>query len=70
MEYQRMDAIDDRFAVYTVVLFLCSEIAVMAGVAAGAVTFAALGAGIELSYWLGRVMQDGGQLRAANIKGE
>lgn len=65
-----MDAIDERFAVYTVVLFLCSEIAVMAGVAAGAVTFAALAAGIELSYWLGRVMDDGGQLGAANIKGE
>jgi hypothetical protein len=43
-----MDAIDERFAVYTVVLFLCSEIALMAGVAAGAATFAALAAGIEL----------------------
>ena len=65
-----MDAIDERFAVYTVVLFLCSEVGMWAGAAVGGVTFAVITAGIELAYWLGRVMEDGGQLGAATVEGE
>ena len=65
-----MDALDERFAVYTVVLFLCSEIGMLAGAAAGAVTFGIITAGIELAYWLGRVMEDGGQFGAATAEGE
>ena len=69
-EQVAMDAIDERFAVYMVVVFLCSEIGMWAGAAVGGVTFAIITSGIELAYWFGRVMEDGGQFGAAKFEGE
>ena len=51
-----MDAIDERFAVYTAILFICSALGALAGLAAAAVTFGLVAAGVEMAYWVGGVM--------------
>ena len=56
-----MDSLDERFAVYTAVLFVCSAIGALAGLAAAAVTFGLVVAGIEVAYWLGGVLGAPGQ---------
>jgi hypothetical protein len=56
-----MDSLDERFAVYTAVLFVCSAIGALAGLAAVAVTFGLVVAGIEVAYWLGGVLGAPGQ---------
>lgn len=52
-----MDAIDERFAVYTVVVLICSAIATVTGVGAAA-TLGIMAAGVEFAYWVGGVMDD------------
>ncbi len=61
-----MDALDERFLVYTVILFICSALGAMAGFSAAAVTFAVLTAGVELAYWLGGVMTAPGHSGASS----
>jgi len=53
-----MDAIDERFAVYTVVVLICSAIATVTGVGAAAATLGIMAAGVEFAYWVGGVMED------------
>ncbi len=64
-----MDAIDERFAVYTAIIFICSAIGAVAGTLAAATTLAIVAAGVELAYWAGGVMEDlghnGAELQAA-----
>lgn len=48
-----MDVIDERFAIYTTVLFFCSAVGALAGFAAAAVTFGLLVVGIEVAYRVG-----------------
>lgn len=55
-----MDTIDERFAVYTAILFICSAIGALAGVFAGLTTLGVVLMGVELAYWLGGVMEDSG----------
>lgn len=59
-----MDVLDERFAVYTAVLFVCSAIGALAGFAAAAVTLSLVVAGVEVAYWLGGVLSAPGQLSA------
>ena len=61
-----MDAIDERFAVYTAIIFICSAVGALAGGFATAATFAVIAAGVELAYWLGRVIEDSGHTGAAS----
>jgi len=61
-----MDAIDERFAVYTVIIFICSVIGTFAGLIAAAATFTIIAAGVELAYWVGGVMEDLGHTSASN----
>lgn len=61
-----MDAIDERFAVYTAIIFICSALGALAGTVAAAATFAIVAAGVELAYWLGGVMEDSGHAGASN----
>lgn len=49
-----MDAIDERFLVYTTIIFICSVLAALAGFTAGAATLLMIVAGVETAYWLGR----------------
>jgi len=51
-----MDALDERFLVYTVIICICSVLGTLGGLAAAAVTFGLIAAGVELAYWLGEVM--------------
>ena len=60
-----MDAIGERFLVYTAVLLVCSAVGTLAGFAAAATTFGMVVVGVELAYWLGGVMSAPGQLGAA-----
>lgn len=55
-----MDTIDERFAVYTAILFICSAIGALAGIVAGMGTLGVVLIGVELAYWLGGVMDDSG----------
>lgn len=55
-----MDAIDERFAVYTAILLICSAVGALTGIVAGAATLGILAMGVELAYWLGGVMDDSG----------
>jgi len=48
-----MDVIDERFAIYTTVLFFCSAVGALAGFTAAAVTFGLLVASIEVAYHVG-----------------
>lgn len=61
-----MDALDERFAVYTAVLFICSALGALAGLSAAAVTFGLVTAGVELAYWLGGVQDAPGHSGASN----
>ena len=61
-----MDAIDERFAVYTAIIFMCSVIGSVVGIIAAASTFAVIAAGVELAYWVGGVMDDLGHASASN----
>ncbi|MCH1492768.1 MAG: hypothetical protein L7T24_09435 [Luminiphilus sp.] len=61
-----MDAIDERFAVYTAIIFICSAVGALAGGFAAAATFAVIAVGVELAYWLGRVIEDSGHTGAAS----
>jgi hypothetical protein len=61
-----MDAIDERFLVYTAVLFVCSAIATFAGFTAAFATFSMVTVGVEFAYWLGGVMSAPGQSGASN----
>jgi len=60
-----MDTIDERFAVYTAILFVCSAISALAGIFAGLATLCVLLMGVELAYWLGTVT-DGPGLEGAS----
>jgi len=53
-----MDAIDERFAVYTAIIFICSAIATLTGVVAATATFIIMVLGVELAYWCGVVIDD------------
>ena len=55
-----MDVIDERFAVYTAIIFICGAVGALAGGFAATATLAVLASGVELAYWLGRVMEDTG----------
>lgn len=48
-----MDVIDERFAIYTTVVFFCSAVGALAGIPAAVVTFGLLVIGIEVAYQLG-----------------
>ena len=48
-----MDVIDERFAVYTVVMLGCSLLAALAGMAVAVAAFVTVAGAIELTYWLG-----------------
>ncbi len=61
-----MDAIDERFAVYTAIIFICSAIGALAGTVAAVATFAMVAAGVELAYWFGGVMEDLGHTGASH----
>ncbi|MGB0764546.1 MAG: hypothetical protein ACPGPG_05045 [Luminiphilus sp.] len=61
-----MDAIDERFAVYTAIIFICSAVGALAGGFAATATFAVIASGVELAYWLGRVIEDSGHAGAAS----
>ena len=45
-----MDAIDERFAIYTVIILICGAVGALAGGFAAAVTFAFIALGVELAY--------------------
>ncbi|EED36732.1 hypothetical protein NOR51B_2821 [Luminiphilus syltensis NOR5-1B] len=45
-----MDTLDERFSIYTAVVFICSTLGALAGLSAAAVTFGVLAVGIELAY--------------------
>lgn len=62
-----MDAIDERFAVYTAIIFICSAIGALVGIGAAATTFALVAAGVELAYWVGGVMEDLGHDGAEHL---
>jgi hypothetical protein len=51
-----MDAIDERFAVYTVIMLICSAVGALAGGFAAAMTFAFITVGVELAYLCGRMI--------------
>ena len=53
-----MDAIDERFAVYTVIILICSAVGALAGGFAAAMTFTFIAFGVELAYWFWRVIVD------------
>jgi hypothetical protein len=52
-----MDAIDERFAVYTVIILICSAVGALIGGFAAALTLALIVSGVELAYWFGRVIE-------------
>ena len=51
-----MDVVDERALVYVAVLFVCSGLAVFAGSARAAATFALITASVEGAYWMGRTL--------------
>lgn len=53
-----MDTIDDRFLVYTTILFFCSVIGVMTGLVAAFATFCMVAVGVELAYFLGGMVHE------------
>jgi len=59
-----MDVIDERFAVYTAVLLVCSAIGAFAGLTAAAATFGLVAAGCEVAYWVGGSVKTTGQFSA------
>lgn len=61
-----MDALDERFLIYTAVLLVCSAVGTLAGFTAAAATFAVVVVGVELAYWLGGVMTAPGQFGASH----
>lgn len=48
-----VDVIDERFAVYTVVMLGCSLVAALAGTAVAVAAFVTVVGAIEVTYWLG-----------------
>lgn len=61
-----MDAIDERFLIYTAVLLVCSAVGTLAGLTAAAATFVCVAVGVELAYWVGGVMSAPGQFGASH----
>jgi hypothetical protein len=51
-----MDIIDERALVYMAVLFVCSALAVFAGLVRAAATFGLITASVEGAYWMGRTL--------------
>jgi hypothetical protein len=59
-----MDVIDERFAVYTTVLFFCSAIGALAGLTAAVVTFGLVVASVEVAYWFGSAVSSADRISA------
>ena len=59
-----MDVVDERFAVYTAILLICSAIGALSGVLAATVTLGLVVAGVEVAYWIGGALSAPGQLSA------
>jgi hypothetical protein len=53
-----MDAIDERFAIYTVIILICGAVGALAGGFAAAMTFALIALGVELAYLCGWIIEN------------
>jgi hypothetical protein len=56
--------LDERFAVYTTIVFVCSAIGALAGLPVALVTFCLMSTGVEVTYWLAGVLKAPGRLSA------
>lgn len=59
-----MDVIDELFAVYSMVIFVCGAIAALAGLSAAVMAFGVLMLGVEFAHWMGDRLTAPGRLSA------